>query len=236
MRRWGVVVTTVYTLVLLVFIVPAAVAIVEARAPFWSRLFSNVLDVYQEWMVWMVLAALILCQATLLFLSVDTSDRRLKPRSHIVVSCAAAGLLLMLLLFAGGMSLSAGILGEHFDRVLPDSGWIFAILVGIWMAWGIVFYVFAHKSDNVIKQAMTWLLRASVLELLVAVPCHVIVRRRDDCCAPVVTSFGIATGIAIMLLSFGPSVLILYKKRLETYARPLAVHAGSAQPHASPRA
>jgi hypothetical protein len=56
------------------------------------------------------------------------------------------------------------------------------------------------------------LLRGSALELLVAVPCHVIVRRRDDCSAPVVTGFGIVTGIAIMLLSFGLSVLLLYQK------------------------
>ena len=53
--------------------------------------------------------------------------------------------------------------------------------------------------------------------LLIVVPSHVIVRRRGDCCAPVVTSFGIVTGIAIMLLSFGPGILLLYKKRLDAY-------------------
>jgi hypothetical protein len=55
-------------------------------------------------------------------------------------------------------------------------------------------------------------------QLLIVVPCHIIVRRQD-CCAPMVTSFGIATGIAVMLLSFGPSALLLYKKRLEEYRK-----------------
>lgn len=232
MRRWGVVVTAVYSLVLLVLILPGAVAIFGVRSPFWPQLFSDVVDVYREWGVWIVLAALIICQATLLFLSVDISHRRLKPRAHIVVSCITTGLLLMLLFFAGAMSLSAGILGEHFDRVLPEPGWIYAILGGLWLAWGMVFYLFARSSDNVAKRAMAWLLRASVLELLVAVPCHVIVRRRDDCCAPVVTSFGIGTGIAIMLLSFGPSVLLLYKKRLDDYERRSAIQDDSAHVHA----
>jgi len=46
----------------------------------------------------------------------------------------------------------------------------------------------------------------------------VIVRRRHDCSAAIVTSFGTAAGIAVMLLSFGPSILFLHKKRMNAYA------------------
>ncbi len=67
--------------------------------------------------------------------------------------------------------------------------------------------------------AVSWMLRGSVLELLIVVPCRVVVQRRNDCCAPAVTGLGIATGIAIMLLSFGPGVLFLVGKRLERYRR-----------------
>jgi hypothetical protein len=75
-----------------------------------------------------------------------------------------------------------------------------------------------RNSTDPVTRAVAWLFRGSVLELLIAVPAHVIIRRRHDCSAPVVNSFGIASGIAIMLLSFGPSVLLLYKKRMAAYS------------------
>jgi hypothetical protein len=80
-----------------------------------------------------------------------------------------------------------------------------------------VFYLYLRGSSQPVNRALTWLLRGSVLELLIAVPSHVIVRRRDECCAPILTSFGIVTGIAVMLLTFGPGILLLYKKRIESY-------------------
>jgi hypothetical protein len=90
--------------------------------------------------------------------------------------------------------------------------------VALWVVWGIVFYLYLRNSTEAVTRAVSWLLKGSALELLIAVPCHVWVRRREECCAPVFTSFGILTGIAVMLLSFGPSVLLLYKKRLDGYA------------------
>ena len=78
--------------------------------------------------------------------------------------------------------------------------------------------LYARNAAVPVNKAIDWLLRGSVLELLVVVPCHVWVRRRDDCSAPGVTAFGLASGIAIMLMSFGPGVLLLFKKRLDSYA------------------
>jgi hypothetical protein len=53
-----------------------------------------------------------------------------------------------------------------------------------------------------------------VLELLVAVPSYLIVRQRHECSAPVFTAFGMATGVAILLMSLGPGVLFLYRARM----------------------
>ena len=84
------------------------------------------------------------------------------------------------------------------------------------MIWALVIFRRFAKSDEpdaLLKRTTRWLLRGSILELIIAVPSHVIVRRRDDCCAPVGTFWGIATGISVMLLCFGPGVFFLFVER-----------------------
>lgn len=91
----------------------------------------------------------------------------------------------------------------------------------LWMIWTLIFYRYARADDPdaLIKRAVRWLLRGSILELLVAVPSHVIVRGRNDCCAPGGTFWGIVTGLSVMLLSFGPGVLLLFAERFSRLRR-----------------
>ncbi|MGA3131209.1 MAG: hypothetical protein ABSD59_10435 [Terracidiphilus sp.] len=128
-------------------------------------------------------------------------------------------MLFCLLSFAVILCVDAAIQNDAFgDKYLDYVGGPFGFWVILWVLWAVVFYLYFRKSGSSIARAISWLLKGSVLELLIAVPCHVIVRRRDDCSAPVATSFGIVTGIAVMLLCFGPSVLFLFKKRLDGYS------------------
>jgi hypothetical protein len=205
MRRWGVVITTLYAVVLIGLIVPTAALIGNVR----------VREVYQEWWTWGFVAMLVTCQATLLFLSVDTSQRP-KPRASIVLSYLITAVLFSILAVCFILCLVNAInpdRGTLADRMVVPTLW-----VSVAGAWAIPFYLLWRNPTSVVARVTSWLLKGSVLELLVAVPSHVIVRRRTDCSAPVVTGFGIYTGIAIMLLAFGPSVLLLYKKRMDQYA------------------
>lgn len=84
-----------------------------------------------------------------------------------------------------------------------------------WMAWGGIFYRYYHNAE-VESWSRVWLrrvLKGSVLELLIAVPTHVVVRAREECCAPAVSFMGIVTGLSVMLLCFGPGVIFLYLDR-----------------------
>jgi hypothetical protein len=206
MRKWGTVITLFYALIVVLLVVPGAVFLVQGK----------LLGVYAAWVTWVPIVIVIAGQALLLFLSVDTSFQRLKPRAHILVSCLVTGTLWALLTGAAILSLGNGIYGDKFGGKFLDQ-YVLVCWGAIWMAWTILFYLYFRNSSATISRATSWLLKGSVLELLIAVPAHVAARRRNDCSAPAVTSFGIASGIAIMLLCFGPSVLLLYKKRLNEY-------------------
>jgi hypothetical protein len=98
---------------------------------------------------------------------------------------------------------------------------MFLMMLVLWLVWTVVFRNFAKQDDPdaLLKRITRWLLRGSILELLIAVPSHVIVRRRDDCCAPAGTFWGIATGISVMLLCFGPGVFFLFVERFHRLKR-----------------
>jgi hypothetical protein len=219
MRRWGIVITLVYALIVLGLLVPIFVILFGGHGPLSPDFYKAMREVCGWWGLWLPVAVVLAGQAILLFLSVDTSFKRLKPRSHIAVSCVAASMLFALLTFAGLSSLGAAVYSDKFlDRYWASAIQVLGVWGILWVLWGIVFYLYLRNSLEVTTRAVSWLLKGSVLELLIAVPCHVIVRRRGDCSAPAATSFGIVAGIAVMLLSFGPSVLLLYKKRMDAYA------------------
>jgi hypothetical protein len=221
MNKWGIAVTTFYLLVLVCLVLPGVHAI--TMKPMWSGLPKFYADLSQEWMAWLWVGILGGGQALLLFLSVDTSHRKLKPRRHVLLSMATAAILVALLTQAAAYSLLGVIYGDGgplWKFLLDGSGRIIVLLLALWLLWGLLFYLYAKGTPTAATRLLGWLMKGSILELLIAVPCHVIVRRRGDCCAPLLSGYGIATGLAIMLLSFGPSVLFLYQKRLERYKKP----------------
>jgi hypothetical protein len=218
MRKWGILVSTFYALIVLVLIVPAAVFLIGDN-PTLPRVIGALREASGEWLLWLPVLAVLSGQALLLFLSVDTSQKRLKPRAHIFVSCAVTGVLLALLVTAAVLSVGLAFSSDKFmDKYFETAAQVVGFWLIVWLLWGVIFYWYARNSAEIVTRAVSWLLKGSVLELLIAVPCHVIVRRRHECSAPIITSFGIGTGIAIMLLSFGPSVLFLIKRRLDSYA------------------
>ncbi len=219
MRKWGIVISMFYAVIVVGLLVPAGIRLAGVKDPLGTLLSKDMIEFFGEWLAWVPVIALVAGQAILLFLSVDTSFKKLKPRAHVAVSVIITSMLFALLAFAGLCAAGAAAVGDKFlDQYWQGAAQMFGIWAAIWVLWGIVFYLYFRNSTQVTTRAVSWLLKGSVLELLIAVPAHVWVRRRGDCSAPLATSFGIVTGVAVMLLAFGPSVLLLYKKRLDAYA------------------
>jgi hypothetical protein len=206
-----------FIVVVLALLVPAGLVLASSPTP----TAADFKGLYRAWGTWICAGVVILGQILLLWLRADTSQKRLKPRTHILISVVTTGLLMAILTADIVFAIGVGVGGDKFLDLLSDSAAVSAFVVfGIpWLIWAVLFYRFWRDCNDPVTRAVIWLFRGSALELLIAVPAHVIVRRRHDCSAPVATSFGITTGIAIMLISFGPSVLLLYKKRMEKYAR-----------------
>jgi hypothetical protein len=211
MRRWGILISLVYAFIVVGLLVPAVGLLCGIS-------FTDLPGMYTEWAVWLPVGMILVGQAVLMFVAADTSQRRLKPRASVLVTAITTSMLFLMLTVAAVFDVLAAVLADRFDVGIPNRALAgVGILLAIWAGWGVVFYLYLRGKTEVVARAMGWLLKGSILELLIAVPSHVIVRRRGDCSAPIATGFGITTGIAIMLLSFGPSVLLLYKKRMEAY-------------------
>jgi len=112
----------------------------------------------------------------------------------------------------------AAALGDDFMiDVHQVSFWIAVLIVAVlWVSWFFFFRRYARLQESpekITDRLTSFLLKGSILELLIAVSCHIIVRKRGDCSAPTFTFFGIAAGLAVMLASFGPGVFWLFVKR-----------------------
>lgn len=237
MKRWALLTVVIYvaTLVLLAF----PVIFVAFAGKNYS--IQQALDTYFYWGFWVWLAVLALGQVLLLLVPIDISERRLPSRRKLKVPVIVGTFLLGNLFLAGLLSLLCAIFKDNGFRIFdlqdlfiwisnafnparhlpsPNHDSILSLLwplLASWFLWAIIFRRAARADapDALIKRLTRWLLRGSILELLVAVPSHVIVRRRDDCCAPMGTFWGIATGISVMLLCFGPGVYFLFVERFE---------------------
>ena len=133
------------------------------------------------------------------------------------MTAIAAGVLFAIVVLGIVWSVVVAICG---DDAIENMAFLSALifLLGNWLVWSCIFRAFARNTDphSYIQRLMKWLLRGTILELLVAVPSHIIVRQKDVCCAHGVTAAGIATGLAIMLTSFGPGIYFLYAERIES--------------------
>jgi hypothetical protein len=89
----------------------------------------------------------------------------------------------------------------------------------VWLFWTILFWWVSRSLDPVSFSAMLYksVLAGSLLELAIAVPMHLVVRRRTECCAGMLTAAAICLGAVTAIVSLGPGVYFLYHRRWKEF-------------------
>jgi hypothetical protein len=239
MRKWSIPVMVIFWLMLVISLPALQDLLIPPKGE--SKGVNMIrLPLIQIWMILLALA-----QVALL-LRVEADPGRPKARRKVWPAVLAASFCFallsgsMIMTLSGGLMGDAGIerlsaVGDAADRILPGRnldegitmGLFFAFWLGAWAAWWVILSRWARTgmASDLIRRWVGWILTGSVLELLVAVPCHIVTRRRDDCCAPMLTFWGMVTGWSLVLLAVGPAVILLVEHRM---ARKRAPKAGRA--------
>src|SRR5258706_780650 len=184
--RWVYAIVIVYALLILGLILAMVIQLAESRD---SLLVPVVITI----------SVFVVGQTSLIFIPVRVSSRRPFTRRTLWFPLLGSGLLAGILVFGGGIALL-----EWLKFTSDTSAWIVVGIAAVsWGLWSLIFWRMSASTDpaSVASRLHRWLLAGSVLELLVAVPTHIAVRRRSECCAGIATGMGICAGVAVMLLS-----------------------------------
>lgn len=211
MKRWAVLVVLVYILILGVLTLPM---ILVAFYP--AERVHDAAGILSEWRFWVFLSVLAAGQAVMLLVPVDLATQRPTTRRSLLWPVLASGLMMGLLGAGAGLSIFEFI-GKNKAVDLIDSHATLPLvpIFAVWAVWALIFHRNSRSvgAMDLISRQCRYLLKGSVLELLIAVLTHIVARCRDYCCAGLLTFLGIAFGVSVMLFSFGPGVFFLFVQR-----------------------
>ena len=207
MKKWSYVVAVLYGLIALALFFPLGSA-AFGELPKW-RIVS---DIVLTWQTWIIVGLMIVAQFALLRVPVCVGLGRPVKQRPLLMTVIAAALMMGLLFFGAGVSLYEALLNEkHFNYL-----WVTAVIgFGSWLYWSVSFYRTLHGQEarQGISKIQRRLWTGSILELLVAVPTHVVARNRHICCAGLLTFFGLCCGCSVMLFAFGPALYFCFADR-----------------------
>ncbi|HEY3321990.1 MAG TPA: hypothetical protein VGP72_16100 [Planctomycetota bacterium] len=217
LRQWALLTAFLYMLTLALLTLPLLFA------AFWQpttqslpRDLTEVGELYLWPWYWAILVGLVLLQAPLLFISVRVARRQRPTRASWTLLAIVSALMVGLIFVGFGFALW-DVFGQGDSRA-----WMpLALGAMAWLVWAVIFSRYAYNKNpaSSLRKILDRLIGGSIAELLIAVPCHVYVRHRNDCCAGFGTFLGLATGLSVLLFAFGPGVFFLFVERARRLKR-----------------
>jgi len=174
--------------------------------PDWLLLYS-----LQGELLWTLLVLAITVVSQAIFILVPGTINLCRPirRGRLVAPVIIASLMMALLVGAVIISIM-GLLDVQGEDWFVYPFWI---AIGLsWIVWGIVFFIRYKDTGRykTLKKLISTIITGSLIELLIAVPSHLIVTRRGGWLVDLLTACGITGGIAVMLWAFGPGIILLF--------------------------
>lgn len=181
--------------------------------------FRLTTESFLYWQFWLIVAVIVIAQFLMLFVPIrdDGADIKFKER-RIWAPIITAGFLMAILVAGFLVSIGAALFGDDIGFIVkkPWASLEMALLAAVWVFWILFFrrhWKTSKVSKNFTNKTSKFLLKGSILEWLVAVSCHIVVRWRGDCSAPFLTFYGIMAGVAVAFLSFGPGLFYYFLAR-----------------------
>ncbi len=203
----------------LVISVYALLATAILLGPVALALYSGSVDAIFAALV--VFLLVFLCGASLFLIPVPKGrPERVLTRRSIWIPILGSSILAAAVCFGFTVAFD-----EYLGEALSKAGGGLAIWLGVltvWLGWLILFggLALARGPAGIGDRLWQALLAGSAAELLVAVPMHLVVRQRAQCCAGMMTGIGIALGVVVLVAALGPAVFVLcYRRYRQAYSR-----------------
>lgn len=211
MKRWALLTVFLYAAAVsalvapILFLLPAS----NDRGEFFGAFFGIFLPV------------LVAIQGALLLVPVSVARERPVKRRTALTSALVGAFPMAVLLGCFIWFILIMLLGEDGAFEEPLAWGILGVFIIGWIFWGGLFYRgFSPQNPGSLTSTMTgWLLKGSILEILVAIPSHIISRNRNECCAPGLTLLGLVTGLSVALMAFGPGLYFLFARKVREKKR-----------------
>ena len=171
MTKWAFITVLLYISLVVLLFIPAVIWIETVIAGDSSSIV-DFLGIYFHWLLWLIYGIMVLIQVMLLIFPVAQHKGRPRPQRAIWVSVTASAFLFTVLLVGFVVSISAAIWGDDVGNHPVITILILLLVVFSWAIWAIVFYRFGRITDrdSFMEKITAWLIKGSIVELLVAVP------------------------------------------------------------------
>jgi hypothetical protein len=172
---------------------------------------------FSNWQPWALVGLMVVSQFALLRIPVARASGRPVAQRSIWSTVISSAFMMGLLIFGAIVSIQ-----ECIGKVATDTYGLWPAVicaVASWIFWTCYFHRAASSTSpaDPMRAIRKHLWTGSILELLVAIPTHIFVRHRGECCAGFGTFLGLSCGFAVMIFAFGPSLYFLFLVRRRRY-------------------